>query len=168
MVALQQVLVVDDGVRAVDRSLSGELAGLGYASVTASLEAADDVLAVIAPPAAVLVQASTRRDPSYARRAARLRALMRERGIPVILIGENGETRWARLSISRRASAPASPRVLPSESRRLGSSRGRAAFGPHQFGRPEPGQHSLSHHHTPQRPEIGHGEQTEAAREIER
>jgi hypothetical protein len=90
MVALQQVLVVDDGVRAVDRSLSGELAGLGYASVTASLEAADDVLAVIAPPAAVLVQASTRRDPTYARQAARLRARMREKGIPVILIGENG------------------------------------------------------------------------------
>ncbi len=74
---------MDDGVRAVDRSLSGELAGLGYAAcVITSLEAADDVLAVIAPPAAVLVQASTRRDPSYARRAARLRALMRERGTP--------------------------------------------------------------------------------------
>lgn len=93
MVALQQVLVVDDGVRAVDHSLSGELAGMGYASVTASLEAADDVLAVIAAPAAVLVQAPARRDPTYARRAARLRARMREKGIPVILIGENGDGR---------------------------------------------------------------------------
>ncbi len=93
MVALQQVLVVDDGVRAVDHSLSGELAGLGYASVTASLEAADDVLAVIAPPAAVLVQAPARRDPTYARQAARLRARMREKGIPVILIGEIGDGR---------------------------------------------------------------------------
>lgn len=93
MGALQQVLVVDDGVRAVDHSLSAELAGLGYASVTASLEAADDVLAVIAPPAAVLLQAPARRDPAYARRAARLRARMRDRGIPVILIGDGPNCR---------------------------------------------------------------------------
>lgn len=91
MGALQQVLVVDDGVRAVDHSLSGELAGLGYASVTASLEAADDVLAVIARPAAVLLQAPATRDPAYARSAARLRARMRDLGIPVIRIGEPGE-----------------------------------------------------------------------------
>lgn len=90
MGALQQVLVVDDGVRAVDRSLSGELANLGYASVTASMEAADDVLAVIARPAAVLLQAPTRRNPAYARRAARLRGQLRDRGIPVLLIGESG------------------------------------------------------------------------------
>ena len=93
MGALQQVLVVDDGVRAVDRSLSGELANLGYASVTASMEAADDVLAVIARPAAVLLQAPTRRDPAYARRAARLRGQLRDRGIPVILIGDAVEVR---------------------------------------------------------------------------
>src|SRR5215210_2153914 len=47
MGALQQVLVVDDGHRAIDHSLAAELAELGYASVTASLEAAEDVLAVI-------------------------------------------------------------------------------------------------------------------------
>ncbi|MCJ2058109.1 hypothetical protein MKL09_16280 [Methylobacterium sp. J-048] len=93
MGALQQVLVVDDGVRAVDRSLSGELANLGYASVTASMEAADDVLAVIARPAAVLLQAPTRRDPAYARRAARLRGQLRDRGIPVLLIGDAGESK---------------------------------------------------------------------------
>ncbi|GJE11637.1 MULTISPECIES: hypothetical protein [Methylobacterium] len=94
MGALQQVLVVDDGVRAVDRSLSGELANLGYASVTASMEAADDVLAVIARPAAVLLQAPTRRDPAYARRAARLRSQLRDSGIPVILIGDSGGARF--------------------------------------------------------------------------
>ncbi|MGU3662931.1 hypothetical protein ACLBX9_01880 [Methylobacterium sp. A49B] len=93
MGALQQVLVVDDGVRAVDRSLSGELANLGYASVTASMEAADDVLAVIARPSAVLLQTPTRRNPAYARRAARLRSQLRDRGIPVILIGDSGEVR---------------------------------------------------------------------------
>ncbi|WP_375464158.1 hypothetical protein [uncultured Methylobacterium sp.] len=86
MGALQQVLVVDDGVRAIDHSLAGELAELGYASVTVSLEAAGDVLAVIARPAAVLLQTSARRDPAYARLAARLRAQMRDSGIPVLVV----------------------------------------------------------------------------------
>ena len=84
MGALQQVLVVDDGFRAVDHSLAADLAGLGYASVTASIEAFDDVLAVIARPAAVLLQRSARPDPSYTRRADRLREQMRRGGIPVI------------------------------------------------------------------------------------
>ena len=92
MVALQQVLVVDDGIRAVDHSLAGELAELGYASVTASLEAADDVLAVIARPAAVLFQSSSRRDATYRTLAARLRTQIRDRGIPIIDI-EAGRTR---------------------------------------------------------------------------
>ncbi|GJD55276.1 hypothetical protein [Methylobacterium dankookense] len=97
MGALQQVLVVDDGVRAVDHSLAGELAELGYASVTASLEAADDVLAVIARPAAVLFQSSDRRDPTYRRLAAQLRMQMRDRGIPIIDI---------EASRSRRSGGP--------------------------------------------------------------
>lgn len=88
MGALQQVLVVDDGHRAVDHSLAGELAELGYASVTASLEAAEDVLGVIARPAAVLLQASSRRDPACAALAGRLRAQMRDAGIPVIIVDE--------------------------------------------------------------------------------
>ena len=88
MGALQQVLVVDDGHRAVDHSLAGDLAELGYASVTASLEAAEDVLGVIARPAAVLLQASSRRDPAYAALAGRLRAQMRDAGIPVIIVDE--------------------------------------------------------------------------------
>ena len=84
MGALQQVLVVDDGHRAVDRSLAADLAGLGFASVTASIEAADDVLAVIARPAAILLQLSSRADPQIAALAARLREQMRAGGIPVI------------------------------------------------------------------------------------
>lgn len=84
MGALQQVLVVDDGFRAVDHSLAADLAGLGYASVTASIEAFDDVLAVIARPAAVLLQTSNRRDPLYDRLADRLREQMKRGGIPVI------------------------------------------------------------------------------------
>lgn len=85
MGALQQVLVIDDGVRAVDHSLSAELAELGYASVTTSLDAADDVLAVISRPAAVLLQSSGR-GVDFADRAASLRARMVEAGIPVILV----------------------------------------------------------------------------------
>lgn len=88
MGALQQVLVVDDGHRAIDHSLAGDLAELGYASVTASLEAADDVLAVIARPAAVLLQTSSRRNPAYAALADRLRSQMRHAGIPVIVVDE--------------------------------------------------------------------------------
>lgn len=88
MSALQQVLVVDDGHRAIDHSLAGDLAELGYASVTASLEAADDVLAVIARPAAVLLQTSSRRNPAYAALADRLRDQMRHAGIPVIVVDD--------------------------------------------------------------------------------
>ena len=88
MGALQQVLVVDDGHRAIDHSLAAELAELGYASVTASLEAAHDVLAVIARPAAILLQASSRRDPAYAQLSERLREQMRQAGIPVIVVDE--------------------------------------------------------------------------------
>ena len=88
MSALQQVLVVDDGHRAIDHSLAAELAELGYASVTASLEAADDVLAVIARPAAILLQTSSRLDPAYAMLSERLREQMRQAGIPVIVVDE--------------------------------------------------------------------------------
>jgi selenophosphate synthetase-related protein len=88
MGALQQVLVVDDGHRAVDHSLAADLAELGYASVTASWEAADDVLAVISKPAAIVLQASARNDRAFAAKAARLRRQMRDAGIPVLVIDE--------------------------------------------------------------------------------
>ena len=97
MGALQQVLVVDDGIRAVDHSLAAELAELGYASVTTSLEAADDVLAVIARPAAILLQTSARGGAVFETRAAGLRERMRLAGIPVILVDAESD---------RRASAP--------------------------------------------------------------
>ncbi len=103
MGALQQVLVVDDGVRAIDHSLAGELAELGYASVTVSLEAAADVLAVIAKPAAILLQTSSRRDSSYARLAARLRAQVRDQGIPVLVIeGAKGRRAGAPVDLMSR------------------------------------------------------------------
>ena len=61
----RKVLVVDDGERTPDRALSADLAELGYASVTTSLEAAEDVLAVIPPPALILLQLPNRARPSY-------------------------------------------------------------------------------------------------------
>ena len=93
MGALQQVLVVDDGHRAIDHSLAAELAELGYASVTASLEAADDVLAVITRPAAILLQTSSRKDPAFATLSERLRAQMLLIGIPVIVVDEIADRR---------------------------------------------------------------------------
>lgn len=86
MGALQQVLVVDDGHRAVDHSLAADLAELGFASVTAAIEAADDVLAVITRPAAIVLQRASRPDPVYARLVERLRAQMKLGGIPIIEI----------------------------------------------------------------------------------
>jgi hypothetical protein len=85
-----KVLVVDDGERAPDDALSAELAGLGYASVTASFEAAEDVLAVIPTPAAILLQLP--RTPDAARHDAfrdladRLKARTALAGIPVLLV----------------------------------------------------------------------------------
>ena len=85
-----KVLVVDDGERAVGDALSAELAGLGYASVTASLEAAEDVLAVIPAPAAILLQlpktADAVRRKSFADAADRLKARTAPAGIPVLLV----------------------------------------------------------------------------------
>ena len=90
MGALQQVLVVDDGHRAIDHSLAAELAELGYASVTASLDAADDVLALIPSPAAVFLQlpagAGAPQRHRFVDLAARLRAREAMAGIPVIMV----------------------------------------------------------------------------------
>jgi hypothetical protein len=83
-----KVLVVDDGERAPDDALSAELAGLGYASVTASLEAAEDVLAVIPRPSAILLQlprkADETRQKSFQDLAERLKA--GNPGVPVLLV----------------------------------------------------------------------------------
>ena len=84
----QKVLVVDDGARTPDRALSAELAELGFASVTTSLEAAEEVLSVIPRPVAILLQLpNCPRSPSYdsfMELARRLRA--NDSGTPVILV----------------------------------------------------------------------------------
>src|SRR5438874_1583560 len=88
MDAFQKVLVVDDGERTADWALSAELAELGFASVTTSLEATEDVLKVIPRPAAILLQLPSRKPgsqhDSFLELAQRLRAS--DARIPVIVV----------------------------------------------------------------------------------
>ena len=82
-----KVIVVDDGARHAEGSLTAELAGLGVSSITTSLETTDDVLDLVPAPAAILLQMPSRSDQSYRsflHLARRLRA--RASGVPVILI----------------------------------------------------------------------------------
>src|SRR3712207_2516189 len=85
-----KVLVVDDGERSLDRALSVELAELGYASVTTSFEAAEDVLAVLPVPSAILLQlprkAGQARQQGFRDLAERLRAKPDLKGVPVVLV----------------------------------------------------------------------------------
>ena len=91
MNGMQKVLVVDNGERAPDSALSAELAGMGYASVTTPFETADDVLALIPSPAAVVVQMPLQADWSERRRflelASRLRKTLASSRTPVIVTG---------------------------------------------------------------------------------
>lgn len=91
MNGMQKVLVVDNGERTPDAALSAELAGMGYASVTAPFEAADDVLALIPSPAAVVLQMPLRASWSERRRfvelANRLRKSLETADVPVIVAG---------------------------------------------------------------------------------
>jgi hypothetical protein len=85
-----KVLVVDDGERSTDSALSAELAELGFASVTTSFEAAEDVLAVLPTPSAVLLHLP--RTPDAVRHqgfrdlAERLKAKKSLTGIPVVVV----------------------------------------------------------------------------------
>ena len=83
-----KVLVVDDGERSPDRALSVELAELGFASVTTSFEAAEDVLAVLPAPSAVLLQlpSTTARHREFRELAQRLKAKLALAGIPVVVV----------------------------------------------------------------------------------
>lgn len=87
MSALQKILVVDDGHRDGDRALSAELAELGYASVTTSLEATDDVLALMPHPAAILLHMPSRSPTQYASFEALAARLRRSAGdVPIIVV----------------------------------------------------------------------------------
>ena len=90
MSVFQKVVVVDDGDRTMDRALSAELAELGFASVTTSYEATDDVLELIPSPSAIVVQLPRRSAGSdYDRLVAwveRLKEKQGAAGIPVIVV----------------------------------------------------------------------------------
>ncbi|WP_134499727.1 hypothetical protein [Microvirga pakistanensis] len=96
MNGMQKVLVVDNGERAPDSALSAELAGMGYASVTTPFEAADDVLALIPSPAAVVLHMPRHANWSERKRflelASRLRKTLAASHTPVIVTGGEGGT----------------------------------------------------------------------------
>ena len=91
MTGFQHVLVVDNGERAPDSALSAELAGMGYASVTAPFEATDEVLALMPNPVAVVLQMPRHADWAERRRfldlASRLRKSLSSANVPVIVTG---------------------------------------------------------------------------------
>lgn len=91
MSGFQKVLVVDNGEREPDSTLAVELAGMGYASVTTPYEAADDVLAMMPSPAAVVLQMPRQANWAERRRflelAHRLRRSLSPSGIPVLITG---------------------------------------------------------------------------------
>jgi CheY-like chemotaxis protein len=90
MTDYHKVLVVDDGDRSPDHALSAELAELGFASVTTSLETTEEVLAILPSPTAILVQMPrSHGHPNYRLfqdLARRLRRLEATSHIPVIVI----------------------------------------------------------------------------------
>lgn len=92
MVAFQKVLVVDNGERALDSTLSAELAEMGFASVTAPFEVTDDVLALLPSPAAVVLQmprrATVEERQQFLALAERLRLSLKATNVPVIVVNE--------------------------------------------------------------------------------
>ena len=90
MGAMRKILVVDDGSRGGGRVLSAELAELGYASVTASLDAADEVLALMPAPAALVLHLPRRGGVDETRRFAALAARAEQAGLPVIALDPAG------------------------------------------------------------------------------
>lgn len=87
---LQKLLVVDDGDRTLENSLSSDLAELGFSSVTTSLEAADDVLQLIARPAAIFLQMpaslNADRHAAFVDLSDRLRKSSTTADIPVFMV----------------------------------------------------------------------------------
>jgi CheY-like chemotaxis protein len=90
MTEFQKVLVVDDGARNAENALSAELAGLGFASVTTSVEATDEVLEMIPAPTAILIQLPRRSGGTKLKQlmdlAERLKAKKDMSGIPIIVV----------------------------------------------------------------------------------
>ena len=99
MNSLRKILVVDSGRREEFDSLSHELAGMGMSSVTASFEAAAEVLDLIDRPSAIFVKMPHNRESAGYEEMAGIAADLKRResalGIPVIVwdgIAFNNET----------------------------------------------------------------------------
>lgn len=102
---MQKVLIVDDGSRVGGRTLSAELAELGYASVTAAVEATDDVLAVIGDPAAVVLDmpvAGNAGRAAFLALAERLRRGPFGETIPIIEVDGAGRIGGSPISLQGR------------------------------------------------------------------
>ena len=122
MNGMPKVLVVDNGERAPDSALSAELAGMGYASVTTPFEAADDVLALIPSPAAVVLQMPHQADWAERRRfldlARRLRKNLADRDTPVIITGGIARSRHHAAERAQRAGGRSARILAPAGARR--------------------------------------------------
>ena len=92
MTELEKVLVVDSGARGANGALSAELAGMGYASITTPFEAADEVLALIPSPVAVVLKmpdsATSAEQAGFCLLAERMRVSLHASNVPVIVLNE--------------------------------------------------------------------------------
>jgi|LFEF01.1.fsa_nt_gb hypothetical protein len=91
MPPFQKVLVVDDGAREADRALSAQLAEYGLSSITASLDATEDLLDVIPLPSAIMLHVPCASAGPEARREFLARAQsirLKASGVPVILVDD--------------------------------------------------------------------------------
>ncbi|MCC5978123.1 MAG: hypothetical protein JJU21_08685 [Salinarimonas sp.] len=119
MSELKRIIVVDNGDREPEAALSAELAELGYASITTSVEAAPDVFAAMAEPDAVLLHIAdhndARTDAAFAAFADRLERAHPH--IPVIRLdgardslgGSHLATLQSRIGLATTAVTPAKP-----------------------------------------------------------
>lgn len=122
MSELKRIIVVDNGDREPEAALSAELAELGYASITTSVEAAPDVFASVVAPDAVLLHipgnSDTRTDAAFAAFADRVERAHPE--IPVIrLDGARGSLSNANLATLQSRIGLAVPPQSPAKPPRL-------------------------------------------------
>lgn len=92
MPPFRKVLVVDDGAREPDRALSAQLAEYGLSSITASMDATEDLLDVIPPPSAIMLHMPCASAGPEARKrflddSQRIR--LKASGVPVILVDDS-------------------------------------------------------------------------------
>ncbi len=112
---LQKVIVVDSGKRGADGALSAELASMGYASVTVSLDATEEVMPLLDSPAAVVLQIPPQATIAERRRflalAERLRPRLAPSQVPVILIGDGSGAHASLLQSELGARIPSKPEL---------------------------------------------------------